>query len=363
MEGDRNTGYFHRMTNAHKRRNWLVKIKINSSWLLEENEIKEEWLGLEGLDFERIGAKDVVRLEEAFNEGEVFSALFELNGDKALELDGGADDLRDIRPISLVGGLYKLLAKVLANRLKKKWAGWIRWGLRQGDPLSPYLFVIRMEALSYLINRVVSEGFLLGCRVWGRGGEGVQVTHLLVENVEDLALELGCKVGALPSSYLGLPLGVAHKLVAVWDGVEERFRKRLAMWKRQFISKGGRIYSHSEYFVKYAHIFHVLLRMPRVVRLTLEKIQRDFLVGGGGLEKKPYLVKWEIVCLDKRKGGLGVRNLSNLNRALLGKWSWRFMEERGTLWKQVISRKYGMEEEGWGTRKVREGMVWGFGKK
>ena len=41
MEGDRNTGYFHRMTNAHKRRNWLVKIKINSSWLLEENEIKE----------------------------------------------------------------------------------------------------------------------------------------------------------------------------------------------------------------------------------------------------------------------------------------------------------------------------------
>ena len=38
-------------------------------------------------------------------------------------------------------------------------------GLRQEDPLSPYLFMIGMEALSYLINRAMSEGFLLGWRV------------------------------------------------------------------------------------------------------------------------------------------------------------------------------------------------------
>ena len=62
-----------------------------------------------------------------------------------------------------------------------------------------------------------------------------------VENVEVLASELGCKVGTLPSTYLGLPLGAPHKSMVVWDGVEERMRKRLALWKRQFISKGGRI--------------------------------------------------------------------------------------------------------------------------
>ena len=50
-----------------------------------------------------------------------------------------------------------------------------------------------------------------------------------VENMEALALEVGCKVGRLPSSYLGIPLGVNHKSVAVWDGVEERFRKSLAL--------------------------------------------------------------------------------------------------------------------------------------
>ena len=44
-----------------------------------------------------------------------------------------------------------------------------------------------------------------------------------VENVEDLALEFGCKVSTLSSSYLGLPLGVRFKEVAVWDEVEERY--------------------------------------------------------------------------------------------------------------------------------------------
>ncbi|RVW14659.1 Ubiquitin-conjugating enzyme E2 2 [Vitis vinifera] len=63
-----------------------------------------------------------------------------------------------------------------------------------------------------------------------------------------LALELGCKVGMLPSSYLGLPLGGPHKSVAVWDGMEERFHKRLAMWKRQFYLRREN-HSHSEYVV------------------------------------------------------------------------------------------------------------------
>ena len=53
-----------------------------------------------------------------------------------------------------------------------------------------------------------------------------------VENLEALALEFGCKVGVVPSTYLGLPLDAQHKSMVVWDGVEERFRKRLAMWKR-----------------------------------------------------------------------------------------------------------------------------------
>ncbi|KAL6327639.1 hypothetical protein AAG906_022202 [Vitis piasezkii] len=76
------------------------------------------------------------------------------------------------------------------------------------------------------------------------------------------------------------------------------------------------------------------------VRRRLEKIQRDFLWGGGNLDHKPHLVRWELVCISKAKGGLG--------------WNWRFANEREALWNKVIRGKYGEARGGWCSREVRE---------
>ncbi|RVW25474.1 putative ribonuclease H protein [Vitis vinifera] len=162
-----------------------------------------------------------------------------------------------------------------------------------------------------------------------------------------------------------LPVGRVENLeaLALEDGVEERFRRRFALWKRNYISKGGRIPLIRSTLSSMPIYLMSLLRMPRVVSLRLEKIQRDFLWGGGALERKPHLVNWESVCSDIRKGGLGVRRLSTLNRALLCKWNWRFANEREALWRQVISRKFGEEEGGWYTREVREGFGVGLWKE
>ena len=65
-----------------------------------------------------------------------------------------------------------------------KWYGFFRnsKGRKQGDPLSPYLFVLGMEVLSILINKAVDVGFLSGYKLRDRGGNKVQVSHLLFED-------------------------------------------------------------------------------------------------------------------------------------------------------------------------------------
>ena len=67
-----------------------------------------------------------------------------------------------------------------------------------------------------------------------------------VEEFEELVVELGCRLGSLRSTYLGLPLGAPHKSLSVWDGVEERVRRRLALWKRLYFQR-WKNHSHKEH--------------------------------------------------------------------------------------------------------------------
>ena len=179
-EEDRNTGFFHRMANAHRRRNCLNSISINGTKYVKEAEIKEGLVNafknvlsapkgwcppLPNLALKEIGNEEAARLEETFSKEEIWAAISGLNSEKAPGPDGfplafwsfswdfvkdevlgffkefheqgrfvrqlnatflvlipkkqTVEDFKDLRPINLVSGLYKILTKVLANRIKK----------------------------------------------------------------------------------------------------------------------------------------------------------------------------------------------------------------------------------------------------
>ena len=215
-----------------------------------------------------------------------------------------------------------------------------------------------MEAISQLLSSARNGSFISGFKVGGRGREGLIVSHLLFVDdtlifydagaeqlqylswtfmwfeaisrlkvnlskteaipvgegipMETLASVLGCKIGSLPTSYLGLPFGAPYKSTRVWDIVEERFRKRLSLWKRQCLSKGGRLTLVKSTLSSLLTYFLSLFVIPKRVCTRLEKIQRDFLWGRDALENRPHLVSWKIICAAKKDGGLGIPQPSYL---------------------------------------------------
>ena len=89
----------------------------------------------------------------------------------------------------------------------------------------------------------------------------------------------------------------------------------------------------------------------------IERLQRDFLWG----DSKLHLVGWDKVCAPLQNGGLGVRKLTTFNKALLGKWLWRFGNEETRLWRKVVALKFEEEWGGWTSklgRRVHRCCLW-----
>ena len=128
-------------------------------------------------------------------------------------------------------------------------------------------------------------------------------------------------------------------------------RWKLALSKRQYISKGGRITLIKSTLASILLYRLSFFRMPRTVARRLEKLQRDFLWGGGSTERKAHLVNWERVCVGKEKGGLGLRKLAPLNKALLGKWVWIFAWAKDRCGNEFLWQNMGKRNLGGGLKR------------
>jgi len=170
-----------------------------------------------------------------------------------------------------------------------------------------------------------------------------------VPNLEELAGIMGCSIDTFPTKYLGLPLGAKFKDAGVWNEVIEKMERRLATWKMQYLSMGGRLTLINSVLDSIPTYIMSMLPIPSKVQNQIDKIRRSFLWKGSYEGHKFHLVKWENVIMPKQHGGLGIRDLKKHNKSLLMKWWWRYAQEPTCIWKEVVNAKYGRQDK-WNTK-------------
>nr|GEU47829.1 RNA-directed DNA polymerase, eukaryota [Tanacetum cinerariifolium] len=240
-------------------------------------------------------------------------------------------------------------------------------GLKQGDPLAPYLFILIMESLHLSFSKIshlfyADDAVFIGewsdnnikyilhvlhCFSLASGLKiNLQKSHLLGfgvshETVHDAAISLGCAVMRALFKYLGVMVGGNMSLVKAWDEIIGKLKVRLSKWKCNTLSIGGRLTLLKSVLGSTPIYTLSLYKAPKAVLNAMESIRRNFFYGMHGIDKKIAWVKWSKILAAKEHGGLGVSSFFALNRALLFKWVWRFISYENSLWSRVIHTIHG----------------------
>jgi hypothetical protein len=145
-------------------------------------------------------------------------------------------------------------------------------------------------------------------------------------------------VGILPSIYLGLPLG-SRPLDSFWNSIIDRFRRKLVGWKGALLSQVGKCQLVKSCLQNVPLYSLSIFQIPSKFAEKMERIQQDFLWLGQEGRKRYPLVAWDKVYLPKCNGGLGIRKLPHVNKALLAKQLWCIFYCIGS-WRDTLIKKY-----------------------
>ncbi|KAL3813976.1 hypothetical protein ACJIZ3_015244 [Penstemon smallii] len=257
-------------------------------------------------------------------------------------------------------------------------------GIRQGDPLSPYLFLFCSEVLSALFRREEVRGNIAGLAVCK---DAPAVSHLLFaddtmifcnansfsansvkfvldvyekasgqqvnyqkssiafskntkeEVIDSIRTVLPMEIVDKHDKYLGLPSIVGKSKKEAFANIRDKVCYRLQGWKEKWLSKGGKEVLLKAVIQAIPSYAMSCFQLPSYFAKEIESLMAKFW-WEGKQGKGIHWARWSVLCRSKQVGGLGFRDLETFNKALLAKQLWRLMENPDTLLGKILKARY-----------------------